>query len=145
VEFAQVIAFARIISEDARARQGDQGWTDEQMVMSLVLVNLAGGDCVKDLVVLEGDEGFCQVLREVEHWGRTGSEKRALRRRWRKKRMRTLPNDLVIGCCVFPRVLNEYSLLSIRKRDYEGTVACHFAFPPFEDATHLITRFTSSK
>ena len=64
-----------------------QGWTDEQMVMSLVLLNLAGGDCVEDLAVLEGDEGFYRVLREIEHWGRTGSEKRSLRRRWRKQRM----------------------------------------------------------
>jgi hypothetical protein len=93
VEFAQVMGLNRIISEDVRARQSDQGWTDEQMVMSLVLLNLVGGDCVEDMVVLEGDEGFCQVLREVEHWGRTGSEKRALRRRWRKKRMRTMPSS----------------------------------------------------
>jgi len=40
-----------------------QGWTDAQVVMSLVLLNLAGGDCVNDLRVLEGDEGFAQVLR----------------------------------------------------------------------------------
>ena len=29
--------------------------------MSLVLLNLAGGDCVEDLRVLEGDEGFARV------------------------------------------------------------------------------------
>lgn len=92
LEFAQVMGFGQTISRNVKARQGDQGWTDEQMVMSLVLLNLAGGECVEDLVVLEGDEGFCRVLREVEHWGRTGSEKRALRRRWRKKRMRTIPS-----------------------------------------------------
>jgi hypothetical protein len=27
----------------------EQGWTDEQMVMNLVLLNLAGGQCVEDL------------------------------------------------------------------------------------------------
>ena len=26
--------------------QGCQGWTDSQMVMALILLNLAGGDCV---------------------------------------------------------------------------------------------------
>jgi hypothetical protein len=78
------MGLGRIISGDVQARQGGQGWTDEQMVMSLVLLNLAGGDCVEDLGLLEGDEGFCRILREVEHWGRTGSEKRSLRRRWRK-------------------------------------------------------------
>jgi hypothetical protein len=92
LEFSQVMGLGRMISGNVKARRGEQGWTDEQMVMSLVLLNLAGGDCVEDLAVLEGDEGLCRVLREVEHWGRTGSERRALKRRWRKKRMRTMPS-----------------------------------------------------
>jgi hypothetical protein len=29
-------------------------------------MNLAGGDCVNDLVKLEGDSGFCRVLRWIE-------------------------------------------------------------------------------
>jgi len=58
-----------IISERVQARPGGQGWTDEQMVMSLALLNLAGGDCVEDAESLEGDEGFCRVLREVEEAG----------------------------------------------------------------------------
>src|SRR5271157_4178867 len=120
VEFAQVMGLNRIISEDVRARQSDQGWTDEQMVMSLVLLNLAGGDCVEDMVVLEGDEGFCQVLREVEHWGRTGSEKRALRRRWRKKRMRTMPS---------PTAMREYLEL-FHDEEQEKLRVPHGAFIP---------------
>ena len=38
--------------------KGGQGWTDEQMVTSLVLLNLAGGECVEDLRLLEKDEGL---------------------------------------------------------------------------------------
>jgi hypothetical protein len=91
VELAHALGLGRIISDNVEARQGDQGWTDEQMVMSLVYVNLSGGDCVDDLRILEGDEGLCGLLREVEDWGRTGSERRALRRRWRKERTRTVP------------------------------------------------------
>lgn len=30
-----------------------QGWTDEQVILSLILLNLAGGDCMDDLRVLE--------------------------------------------------------------------------------------------
>ncbi len=52
-----------MVSLNLKERQGDRGWTDEQMVMSLVLLNLAGGDCVDDLRVLEGDESLCRVLR----------------------------------------------------------------------------------
>jgi len=29
--------------------ESDQGWTDEQAVLSLILLNLAGGDCVSQL------------------------------------------------------------------------------------------------
>ena len=38
-------------------REGAQGWTDSQMVMSLVMLKLAGGESVDDLRVLEKDEG----------------------------------------------------------------------------------------
>jgi hypothetical protein len=119
-EFAHVMGLGRIIGANVRARAGDQGWTDEQMVMSLVLLNLAGGDCVDDLLVLEGDEGLCRVLREVEHCGRTGSERRALRRRWRKKRMRTLPS---------PTAMREYLEL-FHDSEQEKLRARHKAFIP---------------
>ena len=120
LEFAQVMGFGRIVSRNVQARQGEQGWTDEQMVMSLVLLNLAGGDCVEDLAVLEGDEGFSRILREVEHWGRTGSEKRSLRRRWRKKRMRTMPS---------PTAIREYLEL-FHDDEQEKLRIAHTAFIP---------------
>ena len=41
---------------------GDQGWTDEEMGLSLLLLNLAGGDCVDDLEQLNADKGFCKLL-----------------------------------------------------------------------------------
>ena len=49
-----------------------QGWSDHQIVMALILLNLAGGDCVADLDKLEADEGLCQVMRRVEHYGLPG-------------------------------------------------------------------------
>ena len=36
-----------------RVREGTQGWTDEQLIVSLMLLNLAGGECVDDLRILE--------------------------------------------------------------------------------------------
>ncbi len=96
LELAHTLKLGKLISRNVKARQGDQGWTDEQMVMSLVLLNLAGGDCVEDLRVLEGDEGFCRLLRKVEEYGRTSSERRALKRRWRKERSRTVPSPTAV-------------------------------------------------
>jgi len=65
-----------------------QGWSDHQIVMALILLNLAGGDCVADLEKLEADEGLCQVMRKVEHYGLPRKERRSLGRRWRKERRR---------------------------------------------------------
>ena len=50
-------------------RECGQGWTDSQVVSSLILLNLAGGESVVDLDVLEKDAGLCRVLREVESYG----------------------------------------------------------------------------
>jgi len=66
----------------------------------LVMLNLAGGDCVEDLRRLEGDEGFCKVLRRVELDGLSRKERRAEERRWRKshglkEKRRTVP--LIFG------------------------------------------------
>ncbi|PKL52172.1 MAG: hypothetical protein CVV37_02655 [Nitrospira bacterium HGW-Nitrospira-1] len=63
------------------------------MVMSLVLLNLAGGDSVDDINKLEGDEGFCRIMRKVEEQGLTRKERLELKKRWRKGRTRTLPSS----------------------------------------------------
>ena len=95
-ELAHSLGLRRLINKHVHARQGDQGWTDDQMIMTLVDLQLAGGDCVDDVRVLEADDGLCQLLREVEFYGRTRSERRALERRWRKPRMRTFPSPTVL-------------------------------------------------
>ena len=73
-----------------------QGWTDSQIMMSLVLLNLAGGDTVDDLRILEGDEGFVKVLRRVEMHGLKRRERREQERQWRKERKRAVPSQTVV-------------------------------------------------
>ena len=73
-----------------------QGWTDAQNVMALVLLNVAGGDCVDDLRILEADEGFVKVLRRVELYGLRRKERREQERRWRKERKRVVPSPSVV-------------------------------------------------
>jgi len=74
----------------------DQGWADSQVVMPLVLLNVTGGDSVDDLRILEGDEGFVQVLRRVELDGLRRKERREMDRRWRKERKRAVPSQSVV-------------------------------------------------
>ncbi len=73
-----------------------QGWTDEQMVMSLILLNLAGGDSVDDLRLLEADEGFCRILRRIELKGLKRKERRETERRWRKEQHRSVPSPSAV-------------------------------------------------
>jgi len=74
----------------------DQGWTDVQIVMPLVLLNVAGGNSVDDLKILEEDEGFARVLRRVEMYGLLRKQRRKLERRWRKERKRAVPSQPVV-------------------------------------------------
>ena len=45
----QVAGLNESVARHLGANQGRQGWTNAQMVTSLVLLNLAGGECVEDL------------------------------------------------------------------------------------------------
>lgn len=73
-------------------RRGGQGWTDEQMVLALMLVNIAGGESVADLEVLNTDEGFSRLRRRVEQHGLGRRQRRERERRWRKERRRSVPS-----------------------------------------------------
>lgn len=96
LDLASATGFLKSIDRHLRVRCGDQGWTDRQMILSLVLLNLVGGDCVEDIDKLEADEGFCRIMREVEKHGLTRKEKRAFKKRWRKERTRTFPSASAI-------------------------------------------------
>jgi hypothetical protein len=79
-------------SIDRHLHVKQQGWMDRQTLLSLIMMNLAGGDCVDDLRKLEDDTGFCKVLRRLEQRGMKRRERRESDRRWRKERSRTVPS-----------------------------------------------------
>jgi hypothetical protein len=96
LDLAHVAGLRKAAGEYLAVRRDSQGWTDGQMVTALVLLNLAGGDCVADLDVLESDEGFCKVVRRVGHHGLPRKERRELERRWPKEKKRTLPSESAV-------------------------------------------------
>ena len=96
IDLASATGLLRSIDKHIKIRTGDQGWTDRQIVLSLIALNLAGGDCVDDIDKLEADEGFCRILRKAEMQGLRRIEKRNLKRRWRKGRKRTMPSASAI-------------------------------------------------
>lgn len=96
LDLASATGLLKAIDRHLKICTGDQGWKDRQMVMSLILLNLAGGSSVDDINKLEGDEGFCRILRKAEEHGLTHKERRELKSRWRKGRTRTLPSASAI-------------------------------------------------
>jgi len=93
---AHIMDLSKSVRIHIRVRQDTQGWTDSQVIMSLIMLNLAGGDCVDDLNTLEADEGFCRILRRVELHGLSRRERRAQERRWRKEKRRTMPSPTAV-------------------------------------------------
>jgi len=96
LDLAKVIGLSKSIQKHLKVRADSQGWTDSQMVLSLILLNLAGGDCVEDIRKIEADDGFCEVLKKAELHGLQRKVRRALLRRWRKERTRTVPSPTAI-------------------------------------------------
>ena len=76
------------------------GWTDAQTVISLVLLNLAGGESVDDprsgrgqaLRILESDDGLGRVMQSAETHGLRRRERRPWERWWRGERNRSVPS-----------------------------------------------------
>ena len=96
LDLARVIGLGQSIQRHLKVREGSQGWTDSQMMLSLVLLNLAGGDCVEDIRIVEADDGFCEVLKKAETHGLRRKERRSLIRRFRKEKTRTVPSPSAI-------------------------------------------------
>jgi hypothetical protein len=92
LEFGYVMGLSRSIENRLRIRSGEQGWSDSDTVMSLILLNLADGQGISDLDVLEGDEGFCRVMRESVGFGKSRKERRDLNKRLRKEQRRAVPS-----------------------------------------------------
>ena len=91
LDLASVLGLGDHIRAHMHVRES-QGWTDEQLILSLILLNLAGGDAVDDIRILDKDEGFCKVLRGVETQGWSRQRRRTMERRWRKEQHRSVPS-----------------------------------------------------
>ena len=96
MELMQAAGLRSSVERHVRLRERGQGWTDSQMITSLMLLNLAGGESVSDLDLLEKDRGLCRMLREFETCGMRLSERRALEKRWRVERRRSVPSESAV-------------------------------------------------
>lgn len=75
---------------------GEQGWTAYDLLTALALLNIAGGEGVNDIKILERDAGFAEVVRRVALYGLNRRRRRELKGRWRKERRGALPSPSAI-------------------------------------------------
>lgn len=92
MDMVHKIGLGSSIANHVVCRKGGQGWSDSENIISLILLNLAGGNHVEDIHRLEADEGFCRFMQACRTYGMKRKERRALERRWRKERKRCFPS-----------------------------------------------------
>ncbi len=61
VELATQSGLVGYINQSMKTKA--RGWTDSEMILSLMLLNLAGGDCISDIERLEQDQDLRKTLR----------------------------------------------------------------------------------
>ncbi len=105
-------------------RAKGQGWTDTGLIVSLLALNLVGGDCVDDLNVLEADEGLRRLLLRFQFQGMNRKERRREQRRWRKEKKRGVAS---------PSAVFRY-LSAFHDEEQEKKRRPHEAFLPQESA-----------
>jgi hypothetical protein len=96
LDLIQASGLGAAIQRHVRAA-GGQGWLDIQMAIAVLLLNLAGGDCVEDIERLERDSGFSAILRRLEKDLLPRAQRRSLQTRWRRKRERATPSPSALS------------------------------------------------
>lgn len=92
LELARVLDLRRLVEEHLGAPSETVGWRDADFVMAIVLLNLAGGDCVADLELLKRDEGFMKLTRALATVGLQRRERRAKERQLAKQGSVAMPS-----------------------------------------------------
>lgn len=67
-------------------------WKPSEIVQTLVLLNLVGGEHVDDLRMMEGDTGLCRLLEKINMCGMTGAQRRTRRKHKKQQHAGVLPS-----------------------------------------------------
>ena len=62
LETMRALGLPRVIREQVRVRERQSGYTEVAKIEALVLLLAAGGDCLDDIAVLQGDGGLGRLL-----------------------------------------------------------------------------------
>ncbi len=94
LEMANISGLTQQLVRDLLIKE--QGWSDSQIVLSLMMLNLSGGDCVDDIERLEADPGMRDLLLRLETHGMKRKAQREYENRFRKSKLRAFPSSSAI-------------------------------------------------
>lgn len=84
------------IEKYLHVRTDTQGWSDAQCIITILLLNLVGGQCVDDVHLLENDQGLCRLMHDLEEREFLRASRISNFGRWRKPKVRVFPSPTVI-------------------------------------------------
>ena len=67
-------------------------WNNSDIALSLILLNLSGGNHVEDLRILQNDAGFCQIFEKVGTFGLKKLERKKVRKNRQQQGSGALPS-----------------------------------------------------
>ena len=92
------IGLSEIIGRHLHLRTKKNSWSDADEIIALLLLNIAGGDCVDDIDILNADQGFCKLLKQLQlrEQKLPRQQRRLLSREWEKTQQRLFPSQTAI-------------------------------------------------
>jgi len=93
-ELGLVLGIKESVEKHIPCRRECDGWKAWEIIIALILLNLAGGEHIEDIEVLERDRGLAEVMFRARY--RDRKERRRHFRSWRKGRERAFPSKSTI-------------------------------------------------
>jgi hypothetical protein len=109
------IGLSEIIGRHLHLRTKKNSWSDADEITALLLLNIAGGDCVDDIDILNADQGFCKLLKQLQlrEQKLPRQQRRLLSREWEKNPQRLFPSQTAIRS--FLKAFHSEPLMAERK------------------------------
>jgi len=89
LDLAAVTGLLDLFRRHLHIRPDGGRWSDARFALTVILLNLVGGDCVEDVEALERDPGLRELLLKLETFGLDRKEARALVRRRKNEERRS--------------------------------------------------------
>lgn len=86
LELMEKIGFSKIVRSEITVKKGRRGWSDVEILLSLILLNICGGECVDDIGNLEKDSGLNRILKHLSLKGKFGRRRKKQEQEWKSKR-----------------------------------------------------------